>query len=141
MAMLGLIRPLFHLRFWFDLRGTPFSPWVDQLLLAFMLCLLVAALAAWRVQRQAGLDKYTRRAWRKVFSLCLGGGLSGLILYLFTWQRVPIFSMRIFDLLWLVIMVIVGRGIVRYAFQEVPAIRTKQAERAAYQKWLPKSKR
>ncbi len=144
MPFFGLIRPLFRLGFWFDVRGTPFTPWADQLILALMLCLLLAAGATlWvrREARQAGMDKHTRRIWQRLFRLLLAGGLSGLVLYVFTWQRIPVFSMRIFYLVWLGGMIFGAYVLVRYALEEVPAIRARQAERIAHEKWLPKSKR
>lgn len=135
-----VLPPLLRADYWFNLQALPFLPIVDKAIAIFLVALLILSGVLWYVSHSKQLEKDQRRIARRFSHLSLWAGIVGLILYSFTALRIPILSMRIFFLVWLL-----GFGwwkwtILRYAFKEMPMMKTKEAERAAYEKWLPKPK-
>ncbi len=93
------------------------------------------------LQLQHGLEKERRRLLRRI-ALCLfSAGLSGLILFSFTWQQIPLLSMRFFYVIWFLSFAAWGFAIGKYAMKDLPLLQAERAERAAYEKWLPKAKK
>ena len=138
--MFSLIAPLFRLSFWFDLQTQPFSPWVEYLILTLILALLVGVFVASWLRREEK-EKLMKRVWSKVLGACLSASLIGLMLYAFTWQRIPLLGMRIFWPIWFLSHAAWGASIYKRATKEIPETRRAQAKRQAYEKWLPKAKK
>lgn len=140
--MINWILPLFKLSFWFSLDALPFMPWLDKALPIFMAAIMVIGFGLLIYANYGkGLDKDMRHLWRRLGSLSVWAGISGLILYFFVWERIPVLSMRVFWLVWLV-----GFGwwkwkILKDHFRVLPAEKAKLKEREAYEKWLPKPKK
>ncbi len=138
--MWGYIRPLLSLSFWFNTDPGPFVPWADRFILFFMGVLLLAGIVvSVMARRQAIKDR--RHLFQRIAALLCWAGLTGLFLYAFSWQRIPVLDMRLFFVLWLIGYGWWGYVIGRYAFKELPALNAAQAEKAAYEKWLPKPKK
>ncbi len=137
---MGYIRPLLSLSFWLNIDPGPFVPWTDRFLLFFMLVLLALSAVVWIVAHRQ-LLKDRRRLFQRVSAWLLWAGLSGLLLYLFVWQRIPVLDMRLFWVVWLIGYAWWGYVIGRFAFKELPALNAAQAERAKYEKWLPKPRK
>ncbi len=138
--MLSWLTPLFHASFWFDLHTRPFSPWVDYLILALVLALLLSAFGVSWLRREAK-EKLVKRLWGSALAACVSAALIGLVLYAITWQRIPVLGMRIFWPIWFLAHAAWGISIYRRAQKQIPAARRTQAERQAYEKWLPKAKK
>ena len=140
--MFNWILPLFKLSFWFNLEALPFMPWLDRALPIVMALGLALGIAAMGYAAKAkGLEKDFRHLVRSLGALGFWAGLTGLILYFFVWERIPVLSMRVFWLVWLG-----GFGwwkwkIYQAYFKVRPAEIAKQKEREAYEKWLPKPKK
>lgn len=136
------LKPLLSWHFWFTALPQPFTQWAGRFLLILMLALLLGGVGIRAyVQLVHGLEKDRRRLLRRI-ALCLfSAGFSGLILYGFTWQEVPLLSMRFFYVVWFVSFAAWGFVIGKYALKDLPLLRAEQAERAAYEKWLPKAKK
>jgi len=140
--MFNWIIPLLRPGFWFDVQAQPFMPWLDKALPILMSALVAIGIGLLIFAHYGkGLEKDKRRLWSRVGSLELCAGLSGLILYFFVWEGVPVLSMRIFWVVW-----VVGFGWWKWViwnehFRMIPAAKAKEKERAAYEKWLPKPKK
>lgn len=140
--MFNWILPLLKPSFWFNPMAVPFMPWLER---ALPIVLAFLALAGVVVMVYAkfgkGIEKSVRTLWREVGTILIMAGLSGGILFFFHWQRVPYLTMRVYWLIW-----VIGFGYWKYLiwkrhFKQLPAERAKAAERAAYEKWLPKPKK
>lgn len=133
------ILPLFKPSFWFNLSAVPFMPWLERALPIALVAIGLAGVVALIYATYArGIAKDAKRLWRRIGTAALLAGLSGGVIYFFHWQRVPYLSMRLFWLCWLV-----GFGYWAYRiwhdeFRKLPGERAKDAEREAYEKWLPK---
>ncbi len=92
------------------------------------------------LQRGGTMEKDQRRILRRVRNILLTAGCLGWLLYGLVWERVPVLGMRIFFLVWLCVHVYWAYRIWRFAARELPAKHKVDAERAAYEKWLPKPK-
>lgn len=138
--MLSLIAPLFRPSFWFDLQTQPFSVWSERFLFVLILVCLGAGIYAF-VRARVVSEKALRRVWRRFGTCFLSAGIIGLILFFFTWQRIPLLGMRAWWPVWFFSHLAWGVWIVLRAKQDLPSTRRAQAERQAYEKWLPKAKK
>ncbi len=142
MALLNWILPLFKPSFWFNMQYLPFMPWLEQALPIVMAALVAIGIGLLVFGRFGkGLEKERRMMFRQLGTKELMAGLVGLLLFFFHWQRVPFLTMRVLWLIWAI-----GFGYWAYViwkehFKVGPAERAKAAERAAYEKWLPKPKK
>jgi hypothetical protein len=136
------ILPLFKLDFWFNLTAIPFMPWLDKALPIVMLAALVIGIAMLAYGAKArGLDKDRRQLISSLGAVGFWAGISGLLLYFFVWESIPVLSMRVFWIVWLVGFGYWKWTIYRRYFRLLPAEKAKQKEREAYEKWLPKPKK
>ena len=140
--MFNWILPVLRPGFWFSVNAQPFMPWLDKALPIFMAFLLVLGIGFLAYGRMAkGIEKESRRFWHRVGMLEFSAGVTGLLLYFFVWQGIPVLSMRILWVVWLG-----GFGwwkwmIWKEHFRMIPAEKAKAKEREAYEKWLPKPKK
>lgn len=136
MTLPTLLQP----QFWFSLAPPPLLPMVDRVIFSLCVIFVVVGIAAFLLSRRFKDDKLTRRLVSRSGNALLISGFVGLILYVFSYERVPVLSMRFGFFLWIVLMGILAWRIYRYAWKEIPAIRERTAEREQINKWLPKSK-
>ncbi|MBD3251842.1 hypothetical protein GF380_05340 [Candidatus Uhrbacteria bacterium] len=127
--------------YWFSVRAIPFTPVMERVLLVFFGVFVVAGIASYLFLMKRGLTKITKRALSKFAGLLTWTGLVGLLLWFFTYQNVPVFSMRIFYIGWLVWVGLGFYSIYRYLWVTVPAQQKLQEERSEREKWLPKKKK
>jgi len=132
---------LLTLSYWFGIRPAPFIPAVERALLVAFAVWMLGGIVASLLLLKRGIAKPTRVALEKAAGLLTWSGLTGLVLWGFEYERIPILSMRFFYVL-LVAWIAYGvYGIVRYLRVEVPAQQRIEEEKAAREKWLPKRKR
>ena len=118
----------------------PFSRVVDALLLYGNVAVTVVG-ALWLVNvPRLSLAKEMRKPIRSFCALLIWFGLVGLLLYAFTWLRIPLLSTRFFLVLWVGSFAAWGWHIWRQIFVILPRKRKESAAREAYEKWLPKPK-
>ncbi len=135
------LKPLLSPLYWFNTTATPFLPLIDKMVLILLYGLLIAGIGC-AVYAKYGkkMEKYLKRLLRRYASALTTAGAIGLLLYAFTWQRVPILSMRFFFVLWFVLFAYWIGTIVRFQIKELPARRKLREEQIAREKWLPKKK-
>lgn len=137
--MFNWILPLFKPSFWFNIMAVPFMPWLERGLPVVLAAFFLGGLVAMVYARYAkGVGKDARRLWRRMGSSAFFAGFSGAVLLFFHWQRVPYLSMRFYWLCWLAGFGYWGYSIWHDEFRKLPGERAKEAERASYEKWLPK---
>jgi hypothetical protein len=132
--------PFLGFSYWFDVAPAPFLPWVDRFLVIVFGVLLVAGIVLRLIALRHGWEKLMRRmmiltAWRGVIL-----GASGLVLYWFTYERLPVLSARFGYVLW---AFLAGWWIwqtVKAIRIDLPAIEQRRAERLRAERWLPKAK-
>lgn len=138
--MLDWIFPLFRPSFWFAVQ--PPSLLSGTICILFALALL--PFLGWgliRVHDQKTTDKLLRRVWRNVQTCLISFGSTGFLLLFLAWQRIPFLSLRVFWLIWFAAHAGWLYALYTKAMREIPAIQKARAERASYEKWLPKAKK
>lgn len=128
------------LNFWFQMQPPSFLAWVGITLLVVFTAMVIVGIAAKIYAAKSSLDKFLRRAVQRAGTLLLAMGLLGLFICFFTYEQVPILSMRIWLLVWLLSTVLWAWSIVKYVRVEIPAKRELMAERERINKWIPKPK-
>jgi len=132
---------LLSFNYWFLAQPAMFVSWAGTVLLVVFTALAVVGLVAKIYGVRAGLDKFVRRAVQRAGTCLLSMGLVGLLHYFFVFERVPVLSMRIWLLVWLVAILLWAWSILRYVRVEIPKANAMKAERERLNKWLPKAKR
>jgi hypothetical protein len=132
--------PLLTLSFWFGTLPPPFMPKIGMFLLSLPITMVFVGALALLFTLRAGTDKLVRRAVARAGRALLNWGIVGLLLFLFSFERVPFLSMRFFWLLWAVWIGVQTYKMWRYASVDLPAVKQERAERDQYEKWLPKKK-
>lgn len=118
-----------------------FIPLMGTVLLVIFTVMAIVGLVAKIYGVKSGLDKFVRRAVERAGTLLLTMGLIGLLLCFFTFESVPILSMRIWLLVWLASALAWIWSIARYVQVDIPAKRELMAKRERLNKWIPKPKR
>ncbi len=131
---------LLSLSFWFGLQPPPLHYWSVRLFLVFFCACICIGIVAKTYGVRRALDRFVRRAIERTGDLFLIMGVFGLLLFFFSYEQVPVLSMRLFYLVWLAVFVIWARGIYRYVRVEIPEKYARQARRTEMEKWLPKRK-
>ena len=134
--------PLFSLRYWFDSTPIPFLPIIDKIILFVLFGFIIGGIGCLVYRKMAkGLEKYLKKLLRRYANLLITMGAVGLMLYAFTWQRVPFLSMRFFFLLWAILLAYWFWIILRFQLKELPIQKKKRHEQMERDRWLPKKKR
>ncbi|HPN14494.1 MAG TPA: hypothetical protein PLF71_00030 [bacterium] len=131
---------LLSLSFWFQLQPPMFLGWIGTVLLIVFSLMAVIGLAVKIYGAKSSLEKYRKRAVQKAGSLLLTMGLAGLMFYFFTYERLPILSMRIWLMVWLGVLVLWTWSIYQFIKIEIPRVEALRQEREKLEKWLPKKK-
>lgn len=132
---------LLSLSYWFSINPPPFLPAVERgLLVAFAVWMLGGVAASLFLMKQ-GIEKPTRRMFEKAAALLTWSGLTGLVLWAFAYERIPVLSMRVLFLLVVIWIAIGGYDLIRYVMVEIPATRKVEAEREQQMRWLPRKKK
>ena len=135
------MHPLLTLSYWFSIRPVPFGPVAERALLIVFAAFVLVGVASYLVLLKRGLSKTAKRAIGKFANLLTWSGIVALILWTFSFQGVPILSMRFLYVPWLIWVLWGFYAIYRYLWVEVPEKRKMYAEFQEKQKWLPKKKK
>lgn len=93
---------LLTLTFWFNLRPGSMSGLSRNIILAFILLLLVAAITFFILKRKK--TSY-RQTYNSLYSFSLTNGLIGSLLLFFNYEIVPFFSAYFWYLLWFITLI------------------------------------
>jgi hypothetical protein len=137
---MNFLKPLFTFGYWFSYGVVPMMPAVSRALLVFMSGLVIVGVAiAIYAKFQKGMDKTLRRIAKRMAAMSFTAGLTGLLLSWFYYEGIAVFSARFMYLIWLAIFGWWKWEIIR-DYKRAKAGEMSAAERANYEKWLPKPK-
>lgn len=132
---------LFTLSFWFSLYPPALTPWAIRVMLVVFTALLIVGIAGKIYSIKTKLEKWTRRAVDKASSMLITMGVLGLLLFLFSYQQIPVLSMRLGYIIWLIILGIWIYFLYKFIYIEIPKQRKLKESREHTDKWLPKPKK
>lgn len=89
---------------------------------------------------KSDLEKYRKRAVQKIGGLLFVMGITGLLFYFFTYENLPILSMRIWLIVWLGAVALWIWSVYKFIKTEIPRVEVLRQERERLEKWLPKKK-
>lgn len=127
-----------HLDYWFSQPFTArgLALW---LLVGGFLLFIVKGLV-FKILSQYQADKSKRLIFKRSGNFGITMGFVGLLWMFFRQERIAFLAWRFWLLLWVVVTVIWGYRLMRYALKRIPEIKAEEARRASIEKYLPKSK-
>lgn len=135
------MHPLLTFSYWFSVRPVPFQPVVERGLLIFFACMAIVGIAAYAIPFKRAFSKPLKRTVNRAASLLAWIGLVGLLLWAFSYEDIPVLSMRAFYLPLVIWFVWGVWGIVHYLRVTVPKNEQMYHESIESRKWLPKKKK
>lgn len=134
--------PLLTLSYWFSLRPAPFSVVAERGLLIGFLAFIVIGIACLLFHYvKRDISKPVKRSLSRFGSMTIWVGLFGLILWSFSYEQIPVLSMRIFFLILPIWFIVSVYGIVRYLRVIVPEQEASHRERIERDRWIPRKKK
>jgi len=125
---------LFQLSFWFNPEPLTLSATSGQIMLViFVALMVVGAIVRIRVRRHK--DRYVKKVGRRLSSFLSHMSVLGLLMTFFMYEGVAYLEMRFWFLLWVLLFVVWGLFLLRYARKTVPEMRAKFEARAAQMKY------
>ena len=131
---------LLDLQFWFDTTPLALSkPFETGFFILFSVFLLGGFIL--RIMRKNKTDKFERELLGRAATIALTLGVLGFFWLFFSFEQVQIFGMRVWFLVWALVLVIWGASLYRYATKRVPQLRLLEQSKAEANKYLPRSNR
>lgn len=137
--MIDIIK-LTKLSFWFAMRPAPMSK-EFTIAAALFFGLFIVAKIILRVimeKRKKLMTAADKKLSNMIQSFCLTMGSLGLLWTFFAFEGLPILASRYWVLVWLLGVIIWAYFIVRYYAMEYTDLRTRIAERARIERYLPR---
>lgn len=135
------LSPLLTLQFWFNRRPPALEPFFEQFFFYFFGALVVLALIITVVvKKKKKEDPLIARGFQKISSWCLTMGIFGLMIFFFAFERLPVLSMRIWFLVWLIAAIVWAAFIAKFFIKKIPAEKKKIKEQDNLAKYLPDKK-
>ncbi len=131
---------LLTLNLWFGLYPPPMQKSILYFFLVVFALFLLAGIAGKVYSLKSKIEKLYRRAFSKSGDMLITMGLSGLILWIFAYEQIPVLSMRFFYVVWFVCLMAWMYFLYKYIFVEIPKLLQAKKEREQENKWLPKPK-
>jgi len=92
------------------------------------------------VRKKKKEDPWVARGFQKISSWCLSMGIAGLVIFFFSFERLPFLSMRIWFVAWLIGAIVWAVFIVKYFIKTVPQEKRKIKDKENLQKYIPGKK-
>lgn len=86
-------------------------------------------------------DRYMKQIGEKISFLCITMGLSGIILFFFSFENITLFGGRFWYPIWSLGLIIWIIFLVRFIKKEVPAMRDRDLKRMNQMKYMPSRKK
>jgi hypothetical protein len=131
--------PLLRPSYWFGLTPLPLTPWVEYTLLAVFAIFFFAGILV-RFLSLKKEEKMMRRAYQTISSRLMTLGAFGLVLFVFSFERIYVLGMRAGYLLWAALLAWYAWKTYQLIRVDLPAMERRKSEREAINKWLPKAK-
>lgn len=132
------VKNLFYLSYWFSqpfsAEGRIFWAWII-IFLVFILAGIITLFV-----RHFQVEKFNRQILQKYATGGIVFGLLGLLWFFFRQERVLLFSLRFWILVWFGAFIFWLVRLCLFVMRRLPAIRIEQAERARKKQYLPSRK-
>ena len=138
---MGFLEPLFRASFWFARIPAPLSPFFEKALFAFFGIILILGAVVRIVASNRKHDRFVKSIFDRVGTCLVSMGFVGVILYFFSYQRIPFLGMRFWFLVWGLFFVAWLGWILYYACKVVPKERQCLLNRMEQMKYMPIGKK
>ena len=135
------IRPLLNSSFWLDLNPPPFVPSSEKVLFAIFAIMLILGAIIRMVGSRRHEDRHVTETFNRFGRLLVTAGVLGLILFFFSYERIPFLSSRFWFLALAGMFVAWTTSIVYYVTKVVPHERKAMDEAKEKTKYIPKKKK
>lgn len=134
-------QPLLKLSYWFDRRPPAIEQNFQTFFFYFFGAMLVLALVInVLVRKKKKEDPWVAQGFQKISSWCLSMGISGLALIFFSFERLPVLSMRFLFILWIIGAIVWAVFIIKFFVKKIPAEKRKIKEHQTLKKYIPGNK-
>jgi len=120
-------------KFWFALRPESLTTLALNLFIGLLVVLTVLAFLIALIKKKAGIY---RGLYKKLYNLCIGNTIIGLIFLFFNYEMVPFFSARFWLALWAIEMIVWLMFILR-KIKKIPLLKKQKAQEKELNKYLP----
>jgi len=135
------VRPLLTLDYWFDTRPGGLEPFFQEFFFYFFIALVAAALVVGILaKRKKKSDPWVARGLQRLSSWCLTMGVAGLVIFFFTYEKLPYLSMRFWYMVWVIVAVVWLIQIIIFFTKTVKNEKKKISEQKNIEKYLPGKK-
>ncbi|MDD4995263.1 MAG: hypothetical protein PHW53_02270 [Patescibacteria group bacterium] len=135
------ISPLLKISYWFDRRPPALEPAAQQVFFyVFAGLVALSVVISIIIKKKKEEDPWVAKGFQKVSSWCLTMGVAGLMIFFFSFEQVPILSMRIWFAGWAVWAVIWMIFIIMFFVKTIPAEKSRIKEKERLEKYLPGKK-
>lgn len=137
---MGYIKPLITLQFWFDMTPPPLLPVFYWAFFIFFGLLIFAGITSGRIYKKKKEDFILRFSAKYLKNWFYSAGAAGLLLMMFSYERVALFSSRFWFILWFV-----GFGVwLFFIIRKLKVLPKKEEElnkKKEFVKYLPKKRK
>ena len=132
------ITPLLKLGYWFDRRPPAFESAVQHIFFyVFAGLVALSIIISIVIKKKKEEDPWVAKGFQKVSSWCLTMGVAGLMIFFFSFEQVPILSMRFWFAGWAIWAVIWAVFILKFFIKVIPVEKAMIKEKARLEKYLP----
>ncbi len=129
---------IFSPSFWFDLTPNALSPFFEQLFFVVFAVLIIGGAVLRIVAKNKMTDKYARIIAKHGAQIAFVAGVTGFIIYFFTFEEIQFFGSRFWFLVWGIGIIVALVRLFRYAKKTVPQLRLRDQSHADSNKYLPR---
>ena len=134
-------QPLITLSFWFDRRPPIMEEFFSQLFFyTFGALVVLALIITVIVKKKKKEDPWVAKGFQKISSWCLTMGIFGLVIFFFSYERIPLLSMRIWFVVWLIAAIVWLVFIIKFFIKVIPREKAKIKEQEKKKQYLPGKK-
>ncbi|MCX6715168.1 MAG: hypothetical protein NTX72_05145 [Candidatus Uhrbacteria bacterium] len=132
-----MLNPLF----WLSIAAANVDGLPGKLILGFFLLLILIGVVCRIVLMQSSKDRYLKLIGKRLVTCSLTMGITGVILYFFSYEGIQLFGARFWYLIWVVAFIAWVTVLVKFVMKEVPEMRNKNVNQHAKSKYIPGRKK
>lgn len=122
-------------KLWFGMYPGPLTAPFNYVLVGIIIAFILLAAVATIQYRKYKKTLY-RKIWNSLYGFAVTGVIIGALLWFFSAQRVPFFSMRIWFVAWAVLHVVWAWYIYK-RYKQVPEVREELAKKREFKRYIP----